>query len=163
MSDIPVSQPSRRTVLARLLGGTLVMPTLGSLACRGGAVADRPTGPHVSLVLSRVPDEGRVEIDVDGNPIEVRRSGRTLEARSLLCPHMGCRVAWVDVEQRYHCPCHGGRFDREGRVLAGAPTRSLHSAPVYLDGDVITVYQATGAVAPAGPGASTGSNPNGPA
>jgi nitrite reductase/ring-hydroxylating ferredoxin subunit len=148
MSDTTVSRPSRRTLLARLVASTMVVQAFGGLACRGRPASDRPPGPHASLALSGIPDEGRVEVDVDGNPVEVRRSGHTLEARSLLCPHMGCKVTWVDVDQRYHCPCHGGRFDREGRVLEGAPTRSLYPAPVCLDGDVVTVYNAK--VAPEG-------------
>lgn len=33
------------------------------------------------------------------------------------CPHMGCRLEWNAEEKSYDCPCHGSRFDREGRLL----------------------------------------------
>lgn len=34
-----------------------------------------------------------------------------------VCPHMGCRLIWNPEEQTYECPCHGSRFDKEGRLL----------------------------------------------
>lgn len=33
------------------------------------------------------------------------------------CPHMGCRLEWNPEEETYDCPCHGSRFDREGRLI----------------------------------------------
>lgn len=35
------------------------------------------------------------------------------------CPHMGCRLEWNPDEETYDCPCHGSRFDTEGRLLDG--------------------------------------------
>lgn len=35
------------------------------------------------------------------------------------CPHMGCRLEWNPAEESYDCPCHGSRFDREGRLIDG--------------------------------------------
>ncbi len=35
------------------------------------------------------------------------------------CPHMGCRLEWNPEEESYDCPCHGSRFDREGRLTDG--------------------------------------------
>ena len=33
------------------------------------------------------------------------------------CPHLGCRLAWNAEEETYECPCHGSRFDRDGKLL----------------------------------------------
>lgn len=35
------------------------------------------------------------------------------------CPHMGCRLERNPEEDSYDCPCHGSRFDREGRLIDG--------------------------------------------
>lgn len=35
------------------------------------------------------------------------------------CPHMGCRLEWNPAEKSYDCPCHGSRFDGEGRLIDG--------------------------------------------
>ncbi len=41
------------------------------------------------------------------------------------CSHVGCPINWNPGAQRFFCPCHGGVFDRDGRVLAGPPPRPL--------------------------------------
>lgn len=33
------------------------------------------------------------------------------------CPHLGCALKWNAVEHSWDCPCHGSRFDRDGRLL----------------------------------------------
>lgn len=35
------------------------------------------------------------------------------------CPHMGCRLEWNPQTQTFDCPCHGSRFDRNGRLIDG--------------------------------------------
>lgn len=54
---------------------------------------------------------------------------------SNICTHLGCPVHWAEEEARYFCPCHGGVFDIEGRVLAGPPPRPLDRLkPIIRDG-----------------------------
>ena len=33
------------------------------------------------------------------------------------CTHMGCHLTWNEEEKSYDCPCHGSRFDQEGKVI----------------------------------------------
>lgn len=33
------------------------------------------------------------------------------------CAHMGCRLEWNGEEGSFDCPCHGSRFDKNGKVL----------------------------------------------
>lgn len=40
-----------------------------------------------------------------------------LGSRKHRCAHMGCRLEWNGEEGSYDCPCHGSRFDFQGRVL----------------------------------------------
>lgn len=33
------------------------------------------------------------------------------------CPHLGCALKWNGAEHSWDCPCHGSRFNRNGKVL----------------------------------------------
>lgn len=33
------------------------------------------------------------------------------------CPHLGCALKWNSAERSWDCPCHGSRFDCDGKVL----------------------------------------------
>ena len=41
----------------------------------------------------------------------------TIHAVSTRCPHLGCQVKWNPDEKTWDCPCHGSRFDIDGRLL----------------------------------------------
>jgi glycine/D-amino acid oxidase-like deaminating enzyme/nitrite reductase/ring-hydroxylating ferredoxin subunit len=51
-----------------------------------------------------------------------------LHQYSAVCPHLGCIVAFDEVEKTWDCPCHGSRFDRFGRVIVGPANRDLAPA-----------------------------------
>ena len=54
----------------------------------------------------------------------VNKSGDTSHVHEI-CPHMGCPLTWNPEEETYECPCHGSRFDSEGRLLAGPAQKNL--------------------------------------
>jgi Rieske Fe-S protein len=93
----------------------------------------------VRVPLARLDPAGRVEIEYAGEPAEVVRTASGVVARSLLCSHFGCRVQWEAANERYRCPCHEGAFDREGRPVAGPPTRPLRALPFEVAGHDILV------------------------
>ena len=46
-------------------------------------------------------------------------------AISTRCAHLGCPVRWVVPAERFVCPCHGGVYDFQGKVIGGPPVRPL--------------------------------------
>jgi Rieske Fe-S protein len=44
-------------------------------------------------------------------------------------------VAWRADLRRFHCPCHEGWFDEQGKVLAGPPPRPLPRVEISREGD----------------------------
>ena len=41
----------------------------------------------------------------------------TLHVVSVRCPHMGCQLEWNPDEKSWDCPCHGSRFDYDGKLI----------------------------------------------
>jgi menaquinol-cytochrome c reductase iron-sulfur subunit len=46
-------------------------------------------------------------------------------AISTRCAHLGCPVRYIQASQKFVCPCHGGIYDVQGKVLGGPPVRPL--------------------------------------
>jgi menaquinol-cytochrome c reductase iron-sulfur subunit len=46
-------------------------------------------------------------------------------ALSTRCMHLGCPVRYVAASERFICPCHGGVYDKTGKVDGGPPVRPL--------------------------------------
>lgn len=43
----------------------------------------------------------------------------------LLCPHMKCLLVFNNQEKTWDCPCHGSRFDINGKLLEGPSKKDL--------------------------------------
>ena len=93
----------------------------------------------VSFSLGELPVGGTKAITYGGLPVLVLRTKESLRAFSLICTHLGCTVQWQKDKSEFYCPCHDGRFDEFGDVLAGPPPIPLEQFPVQIDGDTVTV------------------------
>ncbi|MBD3222078.1 Rieske 2Fe-2S domain-containing protein [bacterium] len=135
---------TRRRFL-RLTGRTaavcLAVPVLHQLGGCGGQTDEAADAAPTTLriPLAELPDGLRVYRELNGVPVEIRREGDEIIARSLLCTHQGCTVQWQPDVQEYLCPCHEGRFDADGEVIEGMPTRPLPTFPVRREADVVIV------------------------
>lgn len=80
-----------------------------------------------ALIPSEVP-EG---LTVVGEVIVNRGADGSVRAYSARCPHLGCRLDRI-VDGVIVCPCHGSRFEGDGRVVSGPavrPLTRLHVSP----------------------------------
>jgi len=41
------------------------------------------------------------------------------------CPHLGCALEWNRQEHSWDCPCHGSRFDHNGKLLDNPAVRDM--------------------------------------
>ena len=41
------------------------------------------------------------------------------------CPHLGCALKWNKNEHTWDCPCHGSRFEKDGKLIDGPATEDL--------------------------------------
>lgn len=64
--------------------------------------------------------------DYKGAKIGVYRDEEgILHGVSPYCTHMHCPLSWNEEEHTWDCPCHGSRFDADGRVLENPAARKL--------------------------------------
>jgi nitrite reductase/ring-hydroxylating ferredoxin subunit len=61
-------------------------------------------------------------------------SGDGVRALSTTCTHLGCRVSYDAVKKVIKCPCHGGTFTPDGKVIAGPPPRPLPELSARVEG-----------------------------
>ncbi len=60
-------------------------------------------------------------------------------ALSPVCTHLGCLVNFDRTMNEFVCPCHGGRYDIQGRVIKGPPKENLHRLPVKIENGKIFI------------------------
>lgn len=42
------------------------------------------------------------------------------------CSHLGCALKWNPAEHSWDCPCHGSRFDEQGRIINNPAMKDSH-------------------------------------
>lgn len=143
---------SRRDFLANLAMVASLVPGFGLAAAYAIRFLVPPSERRTEQVLlGRLGDlkvgASRTLENVHGNDlIAIRLGEREIKVFSAICTHLGCRVQWDPVAGNFLCPCHMGRFDTTGKVIAGPPPRPLPSFPVLIEGDnVFAVVRIKGA------------------
>jgi cytochrome b6-f complex iron-sulfur subunit len=66
-------------------------------------------------------------------PAVVLRTTSGFTALSLVCTHLGCTVG--SKPEGFACPCHGSRFDIQGRVTRGPAAKPLRPLGVEVPKD----------------------------
>jgi cytochrome b6-f complex iron-sulfur subunit len=129
MENVPQSRRKFLTTLTLLVasGGLLVR-----------YLTPRTTGKRrvlASTAAADVPPGGALLFRDER--LVLMRDDSGFYALSLVCTHLGCTV--TVTEDALTCPCHGSRFDRQGKVLKGPADRALERLKVELREGIIEV------------------------
>ncbi len=90
------------------------------------------------------PDGGAVSIQPNESGYEYQiwirnEGGGAYRAWSSYCNHEGCEADWDGA--RFDCPCHGARWNAEGKLTSGPATDDLLEFNTQVDGDTLTVLK----------------------
>ncbi len=63
-----------------------------------------------------------------------------------VCVHLGCLYKWVDINDRFECPCHGSKYLKSASRISGPARRNLDQFLMQVidaSGNVLTQTEAT--------------------
>ena len=142
---------NRREFLAYAYGGALSLLTL-----EGGLATYQFMYPRFregefggKFLLGNASVLPQVGIEPEGNTtgkfwlINTDEGPRALY---MVCTHLGCLYKWEPSADRFECPCHGSKFNREGHFIKGPAPRSLDQFLVEIvqDGEVVSITEDLG-------------------
>lgn len=124
-------------ISAGLAGLVAIVATPASIGStkrwrKAASIFALPPDQPLTAVLASREDDGWYATRKE-SVVFIDREGNGYRAMSSICAHLGCRVKWENTEKHYRCPCHGGVYDREGRVLSGPPPRPLDRLNVRVN------------------------------
>lgn len=93
-------------------------------------VGDRIQAVPAKRISELKPGEGAIVADGNRRIAAYRDEESIIHAFSPICSHLGCYLQWNTAEKTWDCPCHGSRFDYEGRVLQGPAVKDLPRKPL---------------------------------
>lgn len=147
------SGTERRTILAVIVAGGLALLSsafglaAGFMSNALGRERDRPwlrLGPAEDLDPETF--QSRVLLVEHQHAWINERSPVVLQVKDLYpkdpivllstCSHLGCSVVWERESGHFECPCHGGVYDDEGRVVSGPPPKPLTRLEVKIEDDI---------------------------
>lgn len=151
--------PSRRRFLSRVTMGIGAACTLGV----GGLLATAAIGPtmrktperwipicsmeelperQVSTLTMRYDFTSGFHKETMVKPVMISRLTDEMIVYNTTCTHLGCLVHWDAAKKIFLCACHGGQFDRDGRVIAGPPPRPLDTHRFKVENGYLMVEAA---------------------
>ena len=73
-------------------------------------------------------------IEINNQKIGVYKSPEgKIYAVKPVCTHLGCLLSWNDIDKTWDCPCHGSRFDFQGKNLYDPAFKDLETYPLNVD------------------------------
>ncbi|MBW2453221.1 MAG: ubiquinol-cytochrome c reductase iron-sulfur subunit, partial [Deltaproteobacteria bacterium] len=139
-ADVPSDELTRRKVLGLLAGSAFAVAGAGAgievvRFMRPNVLFEPatkvPLGPPAAIVagtLLVLPDQ----------KLYVARTVEGFFAMSSVCTHLGCITRYEPEQKRIFCPCHGSKFDLDGRVVGGPAPKPLQRNHLTIeDGQLV--------------------------
>ena len=125
--------------------GSLILPTLRPRQVGWtvvGSVAGFPIGQPKQASFELVERDGWLERRDAKSVWVVRHSEDSFTVFNGRCVHLGCAYSWQEGQQEFACPCHGGRYALDGKVIGGPPPRPLDTLRWRVEGgNLVVEYQ----------------------
>lgn len=86
-------------------------------------LSDLITGKKSPYEAVFSPSRSMLHAQLGVNAVEAGKNLLTVSPKR--CPHLGCALKWNPQERSWDCPCHGSRFEENGRLIDNPATKNL--------------------------------------
>lgn len=129
-TQLEVNAPSRREFLYYIWGASMVLflgeATAGLIWFMLPRFKEGEFGGIFTFNPAEVPVAGTAPASVPVGRFHVSRTDDDgLIVLYSVCTHLGCLPKWVETNHRFECPCHGSKFELDGKYIEGPAPRSL--------------------------------------
>lgn len=83
------------------------------------------SGEEITQLAELAPGEGKLVEYHDRKIALYKNEEGRLYALNPNCTHMKCDVKWNQAEKSWDCPCHGARYNYDGKVMTGPADADL--------------------------------------
>lgn len=140
------NQYSRRKFLTLLTGIPVISVALPSLVSMGQFLyppaSQTALPPKMAIYAGELKIGSFMDFEYNEAPCTLMRTGdKAYQAFVRKCTHLGCIVAWEPNKKTFVCPCHGGIFDSNGKVVGGPPPTPLQELAVTIENETVYVQE----------------------
>lgn len=151
---VEVSAPNRREFLYYIWGASMLL--IGGQATAGLIWFSLPRfregefgGTFVysqDQLVEVLPVVGEAPISIPAGRFHLANvEGEGFLALYGVCTHLGCLPKWTPTTHRFECPCHGSKFELNGKYIEGPAPRSLdrfRTTITFADGSTASTNEA---------------------
>lgn len=143
---VPEKAVDRRDFLTWIAAGSLAVTGAFSLATivqiiqppRRSIEGKTKIGPmKVGTVSGLEPGKPKIVEYGDDFLWLVKLDAKKVIGLNAACPHVACKLPWVEKTKQYDCPCHASSFTIQGKRLFGPAPRDMFAANLEFEGDDI--------------------------
>ncbi|HMD13234.1 MAG TPA: Rieske (2Fe-2S) protein [Bacteroidota bacterium] len=127
---------SRRYFLESVAAGAIGIAAVGSIALTASYLSPNVLREPPTKFKAGKPEDfppGSTTFQKEQKVYIIRAPEGYFYAVSAVCTHLGCITNWKSEEGIIACPCHGSKFDKDGRVIGGPAPRPLPRFSMSLD------------------------------
>lgn len=142
-AQVEVAAPSRREFLYYIWGASIALllgqATAGIIWFSLPRFREGTFGGIFDYPPDRIPAVGGAPVNEPAGRFWVSQPEEGLVVLFGVCTHLGCLPKWVDANERFECPCHGSKYELNGKYIEGPAPRSLDrffTTVTFTDGTV---------------------------
>jgi cytochrome b6-f complex iron-sulfur subunit len=149
-SEIPAGAVSRRDFLNEIAAAALGVTGLGAAVVTLNYISPNVLFEPPARFHIGAPEDYPVNSVsfLREQQVFIVRTNDGFSAVSAVCTHLGCITEWKPDDNLIACPCHGSKFNREGKKVAGPAPRPLPHFTMQLAADGQLVVDKLSTVAP---------------